>query len=102
MENYTFDVLVRPGGQDHFTAQAIGFPELKAEATTEAEAVQKVRDSLLEFFSNSKLVKISVPGENPWLKLAGHSADDPDFDEYLEEIRKARIADDEMIAADES
>ena len=95
MEDYTFNVLVRPEGQGHFSAQAIGFPELKAEAATETEAVRKVRDSLLEFLSTSKLVKISVPDENPWLKIAGHAANDPDFDEYLEEIRKARMADDE-------
>jgi hypothetical protein len=29
---------------------------------------------------------------NPWLDAWGRSADDPDFDEYLAEIEKARAA----------
>jgi hypothetical protein len=30
---------------------------------------------------------------NPWLDAFGRSATDPDFDEYLEELRRARQAD---------
>jgi hypothetical protein len=95
MENHTFEVVVRAGGQGDFTAEPIGFPELKAEAATEKEAVRKVRDSLMEFLATTKIVKVSIPEENPWLKIAGHAADDPDFEEYLEEIRKARVVADE-------
>ena len=90
MENHTFEVVVRAGGQDHFTAEAIGFPELKAEAPTEKEAIRKVRDSLMEFLTTTKIVKVSIPGDNPWLRAFGHAADDPDFEAYLEEIQKAR------------
>ena len=91
MKDQIFDVVVRAGGPDHFTAHPIGFPEMKAEAGTEKEAVRKVRDSLVEYLSTSKVVQVFIPGENPWLRIAGHAADDPDFDEYLEEIRKARL-----------
>ena len=68
---------------------------MKAEGTTESEAIDKVRDSLTEFLANAKLVKYSAPVENPWLKAFGSDADDPDFENYLEEIRKARAAENE-------
>ena len=95
MNDYLGYIAVWPGGENQFVAQAIGFPDMKAEGLTESEAVEKVRDSLKDFLANAKLIKYSLPGENPWLKAFGHSADDPDFDTYLEEIRKARVAADE-------
>ncbi len=101
MRDQSYDVVVRSGGEDHFTAQVVAFPELRAEAATEAEAVDKLRVSLEEFLANSKLIKLSVRDSNPWLAVAGHSADDPDFDIYLEEIRKARMAEDPWMAEDE-
>jgi hypothetical protein len=39
-------------------------------------------------------VPIPVSGTvNPWLDTFGRSADDPDFDEYLEAVEQARVAD---------
>jgi hypothetical protein len=101
MRAQEYDVVVRAEGLDHFTAQVVAFPELRAEAATEAEAVDKLRDSLEEFLAKSKLIKVSVDGSNPWLDLAGHSADDPYFDIYFEEIRKYRQEQDAKMAADE-
>jgi hypothetical protein len=95
MNDYLGYIAVWPGGENQFVAQAIGFPDVKAEGATESEAVEKVRNSLTEFLSNAKLVKYSLPAENPWLKAFGSAADDPDFDIYLEEIQKARMAADE-------
>ena len=35
--------------------------------------------------------EVPLPGPgNPWLDSFGRSADDPDFDEFVEEIRRAR------------
>ncbi len=95
MKDQIFDVVVRADGPDHFTAHPVAFPEMKAEAGTETEVVRKVRESLVELLSTSKVVQVSVPGANPWLRVAGHAADNPDFEEYLEEIRKARLEYDE-------
>ncbi len=101
MNDYLGYIAVWPGGENQFVAQAIGFPDVKAEAATESEAVEKVHDSLEEFLAKSKLIKISVRSGNPWLDVAGHSADDPDFDLYLEEIRKYRMEQDAKMAEDE-
>jgi hypothetical protein len=87
-------VLVRAEAPDHYLAQAVGFPEVKAEGRTEAEAVDGVRRSLKQLLAKGKMVpvEISLNGGNPWLEGFGRSADDPDFDAYLDEIRMAREA----------
>ncbi len=92
MNDQVFDVLVRAISPDQFSAQAVYFPELKAEASTETEAVQKVREALSEYLASSKLVKVSLKDENPWLEAFGSAADDPDFEIYREEIRKYRLS----------
>ena len=40
-------VHVRAEAPDHYIAQAVGFPEIKAVGRTEAEAVGKVHRSLI-------------------------------------------------------
>ncbi len=89
-------VIVRSDAPDHFTAQAIGFPEIKAEAETEAAAIDEVRQSLAMWLGAARLVRVNIPGNgtgNPWLDSFGRSADDPEFPAYLEELRQAREAD---------
>jgi hypothetical protein len=88
-------IVVRPSGEDQFVAHSVLFPEVKAEAASESEAVEKVRRSLDEFLAASKLIKVSRRSGNPWLDAFGSAADDPDFEVYLDEIRKARLAADE-------
>lgn len=36
------------------------------------------------------IASIEIPRQNPLMKFAGHLKDDPDFDLYVEEIRKFR------------
>jgi hypothetical protein len=90
MKDHLFDVIVRAESPDHYSAQAVSFPDLKAEAPTETEAIDKVREALTEFLAKSKRVKVSVKSDNPWLDLVGSAADDPDFEQYLEYIRQFR------------
>jgi hypothetical protein len=89
-------VIVRAAGPGRFTAQAVGVPEIRAEADTEAAALDQVRQSLAAWFASAKLVRIDVAVNgtgNPWLDTFGRSADDPEFPAYLEELQRARSAD---------
>ena len=89
-------VIVRLEAPDHFAAQSLALPEVRAVAATEAEAVEQVRESLTHLLASGKLVRIdvSIPnGANPWLQGFGRSADDPDFETYLREIELARSTD---------
>ena len=91
-----YPVIVRLEDVDGYEAQPVGLPELRVTAASEDEAVAGVRQALERWLASAKLVHVSVPvgaTGNPWLDAFGRSANDPDFDEYLEEIRKARLAD---------
>jgi len=91
-----YPVIVRAEDTAGYVAQPIGLPELRVTAASEDEAVAGVRQALEQWLASAKLVNVSVAtGKtgNPWLDAFGRSASDPDFDEYLEELRKARLAD---------
>ncbi len=50
----------------------------------------------MRWFASGKLVHVSVPSEtsgNPWIDGFGRSADDPDFEEFVEVVENARAAD---------
>jgi hypothetical protein len=98
MQDLMQDVFVRPEPPGRFTAQAVMAPDVKATADTEQAAVEQVRQALAARLSNAKLVTVKVPvgsTANPWLDHFGRFKDDPQYDDYLEEIRKAREAMDE-------
>ena len=91
-----YPVIVRAEDVDGYVAQPIGLPELRVTAATEDEAVAGVRQALERWLASAKVVHVSVEtGKtgNPWLDTFGRSASDPDFDDYLEELRQARLAD---------
>jgi len=49
-----------------------------------------------QWLSSAKIVQVAVPTAvkgNPWLDAFGRSADDPDFDEFLEELQRIRSTD---------
>lgn len=88
-----YPVIVELKSENEFVAEPLGKPELRAVASTEAEALAKVERALEEWLRSAKLVQVTISARasgNPWLDSFGRSADDPDFDEYLEEIGRAR------------
>jgi hypothetical protein len=92
-----YPVIVQRNSANEFSAEPLGKPELKAVAPTEAEALKLVERSLAEWLGSSKIVELEVPSEpseSSWLAAWGRSADDPDFEAYLEEIERARAVDD--------
>jgi hypothetical protein len=89
-------VLVRAEAPGRFTAQAVYLPECRGEGATEADAVERVREALAARLASAKLLRVQVPvngADNPWLDSFGRSAEDPDFQTYLEEMEKLRAAD---------
>jgi hypothetical protein len=82
-----------PSGQ--YTAYAVGIPELQAAGATPIEAVERVRAMLAEWVQRGRLLRVEVPEENPILRCVGDGKIDPDFQEYLAEIRRYRQEEDE-------
>ncbi|MCP4657629.1 MAG: hypothetical protein GY856_19660 [bacterium] len=91
-----YPVIVQRNSAEEYIAEPLGKPELKATAPTEAEALTQVGRALGKWLGSSKIVELEVPAdvsENSWLAAWGRSADDPDFEEYVAEIERARVAD---------
>ncbi len=81
-------VIEEPDGR--FTARLVGEPDLSATSATAEQAVEQLRARLQEEVNWGRLLAIELPKQNPVLQFAGHAKDDPEFEEYLEEIRKYR------------
>ena len=91
-----YPVIVRTEAANQYVAQPLGIPELKVVAATEAEAIEQVSQALGQWLASAKVVQVAVPaagGSNPWLDAFGRSANDPDFDEFLEELQRVRSVD---------
>jgi hypothetical protein len=95
-------IIVRREPSGQFTAQAVGIPEARATAATKKAAVDQVQALLSKWVAEGDLLSVELPPENPLLLWAGHAADDPDFDLYLEEIRRFRQEMDERECSDSS
>jgi len=83
-------VQLRPEPAGQFTAQVLGLPEVHATAATCEEAVERIRGLLREQLDSGLLVSVDIPRENPLMSMFGFGKDAPDFEGYLEEIRKFR------------
>lgn len=91
-----FPVIVRADAPGQYSAQPLGIPELKTVAKTEAQAIEQASHALAQWFASAKVVQLAIPVAttgNPWVDAFGRSASDPDFDEYLEQLKRARGAD---------
>ena len=88
-----YPVIVRSEPEGRYVARPVGLPEIEATATTEAAAIEQVRQELGQWLRSAKLVQVDVPaapGINPWLETFGRSADDPDFDDLQRELSRLR------------
>ena len=89
-------IAVKPDGDGQYIASAVGIPELQARAPTVQKAVDRVQEQLSEWLRTGQLIQVDVPDQNPLLKWIVHAEDDPDFDLYLEEIKRFRNKMDEQ------
>ena len=89
---YSF-VVVRPEPPGQHTATVVGIPEIHATAATREEAIEQVHARLRDWLTSGQLVAVELPQDNPWLKYAGWTKDDPDYGVYLEELERARQED---------
>src|SRR5262245_27224875 len=86
-------VVVHPEPSGQHTAQVVGIPDVRVTAGSKEEALAQVRQALTAWLATASWVQVQVSvtaSEHPLQRFAGHSKDDPDFDGYLEEIRRYR------------
>jgi hypothetical protein len=102
-----FDIFVRPDPPGRYTAVVFGIPEVRAEAETEVGAVQQAYGQLRTWLSSARHISAEVadaPVIKPIILGAGQanaqapfSEDDPEYREYVEEIRRFRQEVDERF-----
>jgi hypothetical protein len=91
----TYKVLVTKQNDSRYTARALVLPDVVASGTTEAEAVDHLRDALTDLQTRSRVVDVDLPMPdlaegNPWLRFAGMWADDPDWDLFQNAVAEYR------------
>jgi hypothetical protein len=82
------EIRDEPGGQ--VTAEILGVSDLRTTAQTREQALDQLRALLRQRLDSGALVSIDVSQENPLMRWFGHAKGDPDFEDYLQEIRKYR------------
>lgn len=89
-----YQVLVRKPSDSHFVASVIGLSDVVADGKTEEEAVDNVKLALATQLEEAKVVTIELePKEakiSPWKKRAGAFANDPTWDDFLQEMTAYR------------
>jgi hypothetical protein len=93
----TMYVLIENKPEGKVTASLIGWPDMTAQGSTEAEAVSLLRRSFTAHLREAKVIPLELDVERPWLQTAGMFKDDPFADELdaaIAEYRRQRDADD--------
>ncbi|KPA17622.1 hypothetical protein MHK_002156 [Candidatus Magnetomorum sp. HK-1] len=88
-----YPIILKSKSSNYYEAEPLGIPELRFIGNSETDAFQKITLALKEWFTSSKIVQVNIPEvqeSNPWLKACGRSSDDPDFEDFIKEIRNMR------------
>ncbi len=91
-----YQIFVEQQSHNGFIATALGWPDCVVTAPTKEEAVVQVRAVVAERLTRGEIfhVQLDEPmtdvANDPWERMAGRFADDPNWDEYEEELRRIR------------
>jgi hypothetical protein len=86
-------VFVEKVGKKKYRAVTSQPVPLETEGTSQAEAVERLRELATDRLARGELVQMDLPGDskfNPWQAFAGVWKDHPDFDAFLENIAEHR------------
>jgi hypothetical protein len=83
-------VQIRAEPNGNFTAHLVGQSDFAATAPTREKAVDSLRATIQQRLHEGSLMWIDVPRENPVMSRFGYAKDAPDFEAYLEDIRRFR------------
>jgi hypothetical protein len=93
-----YQLFVQSHSEQRFIASVVGMPMVSGEGVTENEAIAQAKASLQSQLTTGKFVNIEVDstheassqGADPWLKHLGLFANDPSFDNFLDEVANYR------------
>ncbi len=88
-----YQVLVEKQPANGFVAVVLGWPECSGTGNTRDEALVHVRAVLTERLANAEIVPLQVEVSNandPWEKMIGRFANDPQWADVQAELRRIR------------
>ncbi|MEB3830778.1 type II toxin-antitoxin system HicB family antitoxin [Phormidium sp. CCY1219] len=86
-------VAIKSVTEGEFTARILEWADCHASGSTKEEALERLQGEIRDRLDNSEMYSLEIMpanGEHPWMKFAGMYADNPLFDEVLEEIAAYR------------
>ena len=86
-------ITIEPLGTNRFRAEAPPPFNVSAEGQSSSEAVENLRLEIEREADNGRrivVLDVQLPGENPWVKFAGHLKDDPLFEEWQAAVTEYR------------
>lgn len=88
-----YQVFIQSQPNQRFVASIVGMPAITGEGMTEEDAIAQAKAALQSQLATGKFVTIQVGATNqpvnqddPWLKHLGLFANDPTFEDFLEEV----------------
>ncbi len=102
-----YDILLTRETETKYKAQALLFPHIEVTGATEAVAIAEIKKAIQQMQRQSRIVRVDIPtetalmtqvlpitAEDPWAQVAGIWQDDPDWEQFQEEIGRYRTAQD--------
>ncbi len=92
----TFDVILSKQADNGYMARPVLWPDSVAHGATEKEALNRVQVLIRDLLGRTQLVQVEVEtsedqSDNPWVTKAGMFAEDPTWDDFLQEMTDYRL-----------
>jgi predicted RNase H-like HicB family nuclease len=90
----TYDVILRKK-HDKYIARVREWPEVVIEEDSREAAITQIKEQLSAYLSQPyEVIQIDLEpigtAEHPWLQFAGMWADDPTWDDFMDEVAAYR------------
>jgi predicted RNase H-like HicB family nuclease len=91
-----YHILVEKQPQNGFVATALGWPDCVGAGETKDDAVVQARAAVAERLAHGELLRAQVEeatvvnSTDPWERMIGSDADDPQWDEFQAELKRIR------------
>jgi hypothetical protein len=91
-----YQIFVEKQLNNGYVAIALGWPDCVGEGETRDEAVVQVRAAIADRLARGEILNVHIEktdttiAPDPWERMIGRDADDPQWDEFQAELRRIR------------
>jgi hypothetical protein len=91
-----YQIFVEKQPNDGYVAIALGWPDCIGEGETKEDAIVQVRAAIADRLARGEILSVRIEkadttiSSDPWERMIGRDADDPQWDEFQAELRRIR------------